>query len=151
MTRRSRNSLNKLQTKRRDYWPFSSSRQSRYGTCASTASLRNGRLVPFSLRTRLSLAPFPHTGCFRHRANTSSLHAIYHGSWTTRTTSWGFRAPRPHAPRGIRGSAFRVPCRIFWRSQKPTELDLTRTELVELARIFSSRCVPRSRVVIRCA
>ncbi len=107
--------------------------------------------VPFSLRTRLSLAPFPHTGCFRHRANASSLHTIYHGSWTTRTTSWGFRAPRPHAPRGTRGSAFRVPCRIFWCSQKPTELDLTRTEQIELVRIFSSHCVPRSRVVIRCA
>ena len=45
MTRRSRNSLNKLQTKRRNYWPFSSSLQSRYGTRASTALSRNGRLA----------------------------------------------------------------------------------------------------------
>ncbi len=104
--------------------------------------------VPFSLRTRPSLAPFPHIGCFQHCANASSLHTIYHGSWTTRTTSWGFRAPHLHAPQGTRGSAFRVPCHIFWRSQKPTELDLMRTEQVELVHIFSSRCVSRSRVVI---
>src|SRR6266852_4046707 len=45
MTRRSRDSVNKLQTEKRNYWPFSSSLQSRYGTRTSTASSRNGRLV----------------------------------------------------------------------------------------------------------
>jgi hypothetical protein len=55
MIRRSRNSFNKGQTKRRSYWPFSSLLQSRYGTRTSTASSRNGRLVCFKLDPLLGL------------------------------------------------------------------------------------------------
>jgi hypothetical protein len=45
LIRRSRNSSNKQQTRRRSYWPFLSSLQSRSGTRTSTASSRNGRWV----------------------------------------------------------------------------------------------------------
>ena len=91
---------------------------SAHAGCLTTA-IRTGTLF---LRMSLDFF-FPSsyfTGCFRHRTNASSLHAVYHGGWTTRTTPWGIRAPRPHPPRGTRGPAFRVSCRIFWRAQEPT-------------------------------
>jgi hypothetical protein len=117
--------------------------------------------VPFFLRTRLSLPPFPHLA-LQDVSDTAQMHLLY----TRFTTVAGQLAPllgeferraRSH-PEEL-GALLSECHAAYFGARKSllvarlTEqirgLDPTRTELVELVRFFSLRSVPRSRMVIR--